>query len=109
MKKKLFFTLSVVKTKMSVKLKLNMKTLKEKCDILSHIEKGMTNKEAADKFGVPKNTISTWIKNKHFFKRLKKVLQALRNHVVVNTKKSTRLCLNGLFYKGARIYLQMGQ
>ena len=24
----------------------------------------MTNKEAADKFGVPKNTISTWIKNK---------------------------------------------
>ena len=24
----------------------------------------MKNKEAADKFGVPKNTISTWIKNK---------------------------------------------
>ena len=48
---------------MSVKRKLNTKTLKEKCDILSHIEKGMTNKEA-DKVGVPKNTISTWIKNK---------------------------------------------
>ena len=31
---------------------------------MSHIEKGMTNKEAADKFGVPKNTLSTWIKNK---------------------------------------------
>ena len=88
---------------MSVKRKLNTKTLKEKCDILSHIEKGMTNKEAADKFGVPKTTISK--KNlKRFFKRLK-VLQALRNYVVVNTKKSTRLCLNGLFYKGARIYL----
>ena len=40
---------------MSVKRKLNTKTLKEKCDILSHIEKGMTNKEAADKFGVSKN------------------------------------------------------
>ena len=88
---------------MSVKRKLNTKTLKEKCDILSHIEKGMTNKEAADKFGVPKTTISK--KNlKRFFKRLK-VLQALRNYVVVNMKKSTRLCLNGLFYKGARIYL----
>ena len=88
---------------MSVKRKLNTKTLKEKCDILSHIEKGMTNKEAADKFGVPKTTISK--KNlKRFFKCLK-VLQALRNYVVVNTKKSTRLCLNGLFYKGARIYL----
>ena len=66
----------------------------------------MTNKEAADKFGVPKNTISIWIKNKEkVFKRLKKVLQALRNYVVVNTKKLTRLCLNGLFYKGATIYL----
>ena len=31
----------------------------------------MTNKEAADKFGVPKNTISTWIKNKE------KIFQAL--------------------------------
>ena len=49
--------LSVVKTKMSVKRKLNTKTLKEKCDILSHTEKDMTNKEAADKFIVPKNTI----------------------------------------------------
>ena len=107
MKKNLFFVLlSVVKTKMSVKRKLNTKTLKEKCHILSHIEKGVTNKEAADKFGVPKNTISTWIKNKEkFFRHLKKVLQALRYYVVVNTKKSTRLCLNGLFYKGARIYL----
>ena len=27
----------------------------------------MTNKQAADKFGVPKNTISTWIKNKEKF------------------------------------------
>ena len=72
MKKKLFFVLhSVVKTKMSIKRRLNTKTLKEKCDILSHIEKGMTNKEAADKFGVPKNTISTWIKNKE------KIFQAL--------------------------------
>ena len=52
---------------MSVKRKLNTKTLKEECDILSHIEKGMTNKEAANKFGVPKNTISTWIKNKEKF------------------------------------------
>ena len=64
MKKNLFFVLSVVKTKMSVKRKLNTKTLKEKCDILSHIEKGMANKEAADKLCVPKNTVSTWIKNK---------------------------------------------
>ena len=41
MKKNLFFVLSVVKIKMSVKGKLNMKTLKEKCNILSHTEKGI--------------------------------------------------------------------
>ena len=57
----LFFVLRV-KTKMSVKPTLTMKTLEEKCDILSHIEKGMRNKDAAEKFGVPKNTISTWVK-----------------------------------------------
>ena len=49
---------------MSVKRKLNTKTQKERYDILSHIEKGMTNKETADKFGVLKNTISTWIKKR---------------------------------------------
>ena len=80
MKKNLFFVLSVVKTKMSVKRKLNTKTLKEKCDILSHMGKGMVNKEAADKFSVPINTISTWIKDKE------KVFQALEESAP-STKK----------------------
>ena len=65
--KKNLFILSVAKTKMPVKRKLSTKTLKEKCDTLSHIEKGMKNKEAANKFGVPKNTISTSMKNKEKF------------------------------------------
>ena len=52
---------------MSVKRKLNSKALKEKYDILSRVEKRTTNKEAAEKFGVPKYTISTWIKNKEKF------------------------------------------
>ena len=56
---------------MSVKGKLITKTLKEKCDILSHIEKDVTNKQTVHKFGVPKNTITTWIKNKE------KIFQAL--------------------------------
>ena len=30
----------------------------------------MADKEAADKFGVPKNTISTWVKKKFFFQGL---------------------------------------
>ena len=102
----MFFVLSVVKTKMSVKRKVNTKTLRETCDILLHIKKGVTNKEAVNKFGVPKTPFQLGLKTKkNIFKRLKKVLQALRNYVFVSTKKSTGLCLNGLFYKGARIYL----
>ena len=48
----------------SVKRKLTNKTLVQKCEIIRHIEKGMTDKEASERFGVPKNTISRWIKNK---------------------------------------------
>ena len=48
----------------AVKRKLNNVKLVEKCKIIKLIEKGMTNKEASDKFNVPKSTISTWMKNK---------------------------------------------
>ena len=40
------------------------KTLQEKCHALKDIEKGLPNRDVATKYGVPKNTISTWIKNK---------------------------------------------
>ena len=48
----------------AVKRKLKYRKLIRKCQIIRQIEKGMTNKEASEKFGVPKNTISTWMKNK---------------------------------------------
>ena len=48
----------------AVKRKLKNKKLIQKCQIIRRIEKGMTNKEASEKFGVPKNTISTLMKNK---------------------------------------------
>ena len=48
----------------TVKRELTNKSLKEKCEIVSHMENGMTYKEASAKFGVPKNTISTWMKKK---------------------------------------------
>ena len=107
MKKNLFFLLlSVVKTKMFVKRKMNTKTLKEKCDILSHIEKGMTNKEATDKFGVPKNTISIWIRNKEkFFQALEESAPSTKKLRGCQYEKVDKALSNGLFYKGARIYL----
>ena len=49
------------------------KTLQEKCQALKDIEKGLPNKDVATKYGVPKNTISTWMKDKDkmFRKRTK--------------------------------------
>ena len=48
----------------AVKWKLKNTKLIQKCQIIRQIEKGMTNKEASEKFGAPKNRISTWMKNK---------------------------------------------
>ena len=48
----------------AVKRKLKNTKLIQKCQIIRQIEKGITNKEASEKFGIPKNTISTWMKNK---------------------------------------------
>ena len=48
----------------AVKRRLKNTKLIQKCQIIRRIQKGMTNKEASEKFGLPKNTISTWMKNK---------------------------------------------
>ena len=48
--------------KMPPKRKLVVKTLAEKCKALKDLEKGMSSKEVAEKYGVPKNTLSTWLK-----------------------------------------------
>ena len=54
-----------------IKRKLSVKALNEKCKALKDIEKGLSNKDASKKYGVPPNTILTWIKNKEkYFKAL---------------------------------------
>ena len=55
------------KTKMLVagqKLKHVHKTLQDKAQAIKDFEKGLPNKEVAVKYNIPKNTISTWAKNK---------------------------------------------
>ena len=47
-----------------LKRKLSVKTLNKKFNALKDIEKGISNKNASKKYGVPPNSISTWIKNK---------------------------------------------
>ena len=52
---------------MSVKRKLNVKDLNEKCKALRALESGLSNKEIAAKYGVPKNIISNRVKTKQSF------------------------------------------
>ena len=49
---------------MSVKRMFMIKSLGEKCQALKNIKSGLSIKEVGKKYGVPKNTISTWSKNK---------------------------------------------
>ena len=48
----------------SSKRKLANKTVIEKCKAIKDLEQGMSNKDVADKYGVPRNTVSTWFENK---------------------------------------------
>ena len=61
-----FVFLNKIKMLVAQERKHVHKTLQEKCQAvnLKDIEKGLPNKDVATKYGVPKNTISAWIKNK---------------------------------------------
>ena len=48
----------------AIKRSLNNKTLKEKYEVLKELEKGASNKSVAAMYKIPKNTLSTWFKNK---------------------------------------------
>ena len=48
----------------SVKRNLSVKSLGEKFQVLRDLEEGLSNKDVATKYGGPRNTISTWVKNK---------------------------------------------
>ena len=44
--------------------KLNTKSIKDKYDALKEVEDGKTKSQVAAKYGIPKNTLSTWLKKK---------------------------------------------
>ena len=48
-----------------LKRKLTNKSLAEKCKALKDLENGLSNKDVAARYGVPRNTVSIWVKNKH--------------------------------------------
>ena len=43
--------------------KLNTKSIKDKYNALKEVEYGKTKSQIAAKYGIPKNTLSTWLKN----------------------------------------------
>ena len=70
-----FFTTFFCCFNMAVKRKLAVKTLAEKCQALRDLENGISHKNVAEKYGVLKNTVSTWLKDKEkLFTALEKSL-----------------------------------
>ena len=67
-----------------IKRRLNNKPVGVKCKALRDLEKRMTNKDVTAKYGVPKNTLSTWVKNKH------KSTTSLEKIRMSSLRKSTR-------------------
>ena len=60
----LFFNILSGNNIFSVKRQLRVKSLGEKCQALRELDKGLSNKDLAEKYDLPRNTISMWIKNK---------------------------------------------
>ena len=67
-----------------IKRRLNNKPIGVKCKPLKDLAKGMINKDVTAKCGVPKNTLSTWVKNKH------KLTTSLEKKGMSSSRKSTR-------------------
>ena len=59
----LFFLFSTYDNISSVKRKFSVKSLGEKCQALRDLEKCLSNKDVAEKYGVHRNTILTWVKD----------------------------------------------
>ena len=68
---------------MPIKRRLNNNPVGLKYKALKGLEKGMTNKDVASKYDVPKNTLSTWVKNKH------KLTNSLEKEGMSSSQKST--------------------
>ena len=46
------------------KRKLHTKSIKDKYNALKEVEDGKTKSQVTAKYGIPRNTLSTWLKNK---------------------------------------------
>ena len=68
----------------TVKRKLSNKSLAEKSKALKDLENRLSNKDVAVKYGVPRNTVLTWVENKH------KLTASLEKKRMNFSRKNTR-------------------
>ena len=68
----------------------------------------MTKKEASEKFGIPKNTISTWMKNKDkLFEGLEQTSSDAKKTRGCDYEQWTKLFLNSFLFKEAKTFQLM--
>ena len=78
------------------KRKLNTKFIKDKYSALKEVEDGKRKLQVAAKYGIPKNTLSTWLKNKDkIFEAMKKGSNSKRQRL----RKDTCANLDQAMYK----------
>ena len=63
------------------KRKISSNSLKDKYEALKKVERGIQNEYVAAQYNVPRNTLSTWIKNKE------KIVKAFESGNSPSTKK----------------------
>ena len=72
----------------ATKRKLNTKSIKERYAALKEVEEGSSKSQVAIKYGIPKNTLSTWIKSKE------KIFEAMKTQ---GNKAKRRRLKEGIF------------
>ena len=89
------------------KRKLNTKSIKDKYSALKEVEDGKTKSQIAAKYGIPKNTLSTWLKSKDkIFEATKKGSNSKRQRLSQGTLQTwIEQCLNGSWSFEAEIEL----
>ena len=79
---------TILKMLVTGKRKHTHKTLREKWQALKDLEKGESNKDVTAKNNVPKNTLSTWVKNKE------KLFDALKGESMLRDKNWNQAIMN---------------
>ena len=78
------------------KRKLSTKTLSTKYEALKKIERGIPKKDVAAEYNVPRNTLSTWLKNKE---KIVNAFESGNNRSTQKLKSSSYENLDKAVYK----------